>query len=92
MFIQTGITVFSAIFQLFLISFAAGMLVRKNLISKSQIQVLSNVTINIFLPCLIIAKTLIRFHPEELKNWCLQLFSQFYFLVSFISQCPYFAV
>ncbi|CCK82099.1 AEC family transporter [Desulfobacula toluolica] len=72
MFIQTGITVFSAIFQLFLISFAAGILVRRNIVSKSQIQALSVVTVNIFLPCLIIAKTLIRFHPENFTNlWIL---------------------
>lgn len=69
MFIQTGITVFGAIFQLFLISFAAGILVRRNIVSTSQIQALSTVTVNIFLPCLVIAKTLIRFHPEELANW-----------------------
>ena len=69
MFIQTGITVFSAIFQLFFISLAAGILVRKNVVSKPQIQVLSAVTVNIFLPCMIMAKTLIRFHPEEMTGW-----------------------
>jgi len=69
MFTQTGITVFGAIFQLFIISFAAGLLVRKNIVSTSQIQALSAITVNIFLPCLIIAKILIRFHPEEFTNW-----------------------
>ncbi len=69
MFIQTCITVFNAIFQLFLISFAAGVIVRKNFISISQVHALSIVTVNIFLPCLIIAKTVIRFHPEEFPNW-----------------------
>lgn len=69
MFIQTGITVFSAIFQLFLISSAAGLLVRKNIISPSQIHALSAVTVNIFLPCLITAKILTRFHPDEFTNW-----------------------
>ncbi|MCP3923226.1 MAG: permease [Desulfobacterales bacterium] len=69
MFIQTGITVFSAIFQLLLISLVAGILVRKNVVSKPQIKILSTVTINVFLPCLIIAKTLIRFQPENFTNW-----------------------
>ncbi len=69
MLIQTGLTVFSAIFQLFLISLAAGILVRKNLVSKPQIQVLSAVTVNIFLPCLIMAKTLTQFHPEAFTRW-----------------------
>ncbi len=69
MFIQTGVTVFSAILQLFLISFIAGLLVKKNLILDSQVQALTAITVNIFLPCLIIAKTLISFHPEEFSNW-----------------------
>ncbi|MDY0374305.1 MAG: AEC family transporter [Desulfobacterium sp.] len=69
MLIQTGLTVFSAIFQLFLISLGAGILVRKNLVSKPQIQGLSAVTVNIFLPCLIMAKTLTQFHPEGFKLW-----------------------
>lgn len=69
MLIQTGLTVFSAIFQLFLISLAAGILVRKNFVSKPQIQVLSAVTVNVFLPCLIMAKTLAQFHPEAFTLW-----------------------
>ena len=69
MFIQTLITVFNAIFQLFLISLIAGVLVKKNIVSKPQIQALSAAIVNIFLPCLIIAKTLIRFHPEKFTNW-----------------------
>lgn len=69
MFLETGVTVFNAIFQLFLISLAAGIMVRKKFISQGQIQALSAVTVNVFLPCLIIAKTLIRFRPEELPQW-----------------------
>lgn len=69
MFIQTGITVFSAIFQLFLISLAAGILTRKGMVKADQIKALSDITINIFLPCLIIAKTLVRFNPGELTLW-----------------------
>ncbi len=69
MFIQTGITVVNAIFQLLLISFVASVLVRKNIVSKSQIKALSDITVNILLPCLIIAKTITQFHPEEFTNW-----------------------
>ena len=56
-------------FSFFLISLAAGIMVRKKFISQEQIQALSAVTVNVFLPCLIIAKTLIRFRPEELPQW-----------------------
>lgn len=69
MFIQTGMTVFSAIFQLFLISLVASLLVRKKKISTSQVQALTYITVNILLPCLIIAKTLRNFHPAEFPNW-----------------------
>ncbi|HCY86110.1 MAG TPA: permease [Desulfobacteraceae bacterium] len=69
MFLQTGLTVFTAIFQLFLISFAAGIMVRRKFISQEQVQALSGITVNVFLPCLIIAKTLMRFRPEELPQW-----------------------
>ncbi len=69
MFIQTCFTVFSAIFQLFLICLAAGVLVRMKIISSLQVQALSAVTVNVFLPCLIMSKTLLRFHPESFYNW-----------------------
>lgn len=69
MFIQTFITVFSAIFQLFLICLAAGILVRRKIVSTQQVQALSSVTVNIFLPCLVMAKTLTRFHPDAFSNW-----------------------
>lgn len=71
MFIQTFITVFSAIFQLFLICLAAGILVRRKIVSTQQVKALSAVTVNVFLPCLVMAKTLIRFHPDSFSNWWL---------------------
>lgn len=69
MFIQTCIIVFSAIFQLFLICLAAGILVRIKIVSTQQVQALSAVTVNVFLPCLIMAKTLTQFHPDSFSNW-----------------------
>ncbi len=69
MFIQTSLAVFGSIFQLFLISLAAGILLRRKIITQSQIQALSAVTVNIFLPCLIINKTLSSFHPAQFTNW-----------------------
>ncbi len=69
MLVHTGITVFNAILQLLLISFAAGILVRKNLVSEGQVKALSATVVNIFLPCMIMAKTLIHFHPREFALW-----------------------
>lgn len=69
MFIQTTAAVFNAIFHLLMISLFAGILIRKNLVSASQVKALSAVTVNIFLPCLITAKTLMTFRPGELETW-----------------------
>ena len=69
MFIQTGITVFNAIFQLFIISLAAGILTRKGVVKGEQVSALSDVTVNVFLPCLIVAKILVQFDPATLPLW-----------------------
>lgn len=77
MFIQTGVTVFNAIFQLFLISLLAGVLVKKRVISKPEIKILSGITVNVFLPSLIMAKTLTTFKPAEVSNWWILLLAGF---------------
>ncbi len=69
MFIPTFITVFSAVFQLFLISAAAGVLVRTRIVSQAHIQALSAVTVNVFLPCLIVVKTVSQFDPSGFARW-----------------------
>jgi len=69
MFIQTGVTVFNAIFQLFIISLAAGILTRKGVVKGEQVSALSDVTVNVFLPCLIVAKILVQFNPGTLPLW-----------------------
>ena len=69
MFLTTVLTIFRPIFELFLISAAAGVLVRKNIVSQTQIRSLSGVTINVFLPCLIISKTISQFDPAGFPLW-----------------------
>ncbi len=69
MFFPTFTTVFSAVFQVFLISAAAGVLVRTNIVSQTHIQALSGVTVNIFLPCLIVVKTVTRFDSSGFVLW-----------------------
>lgn len=71
MFFKTGITVFTAISQLAAISFVAAILFKKNIITKEQVNALSSATVNIFLPSLIAAKTLIRFQPDQFTDWWL---------------------
>ncbi len=69
MFLTTAQTTFNAVFQLLLIAVAAGILIRKNSVSKEQVHSLSVITVNVFLPCLILSKTLARFDPQSLGFW-----------------------
>ncbi|MCA1794473.1 MAG: AEC family transporter [Desulfotignum sp.] len=69
MFFSTFTTVFSAVFQVFIISAAAGVLVRVKIVSQAHIQALSAVTVNIFLPCLIVVKTVSQFDPAGFSLW-----------------------
>ncbi|MFO7913014.1 MAG: AEC family transporter [Desulfotignum sp.] len=69
MFFSTFTTVFSAVFQVFIISAAAGVLVRTKIVSQAHIQSLSSVTVNVFLPCLIVVKTVTQFDPSGFTLW-----------------------
>ena len=69
MFIDTGIAVFNAVMQLSLICLSAGILVKRNLVSPEQVKALSKTCIEIFVPCIIVAKTVSRFDPGELPHW-----------------------
>ncbi|MBF0467581.1 MAG: AEC family transporter [Desulfamplus sp.] len=54
---------------IFIISAAAGILVKKGIVSQTQIQSLAAVTINVFLPCLIVSKTITSFDPVNFSLW-----------------------
>ena len=69
MFASTFLAVFGAIAQLLLIALAAGVLVRKRIVAPAQVESLSTVTIHVFLPCLIVSKTVSRFDPAEFPMW-----------------------
>jgi malate permease and related proteins len=69
MFFPTFTTVFAAVFQVFIISAAAGVMVRTKIVSQAHIQALSAVTVNIFLPCLIVVKTVSQFDPAGFALW-----------------------
>ena len=68
-FANTFWTIFNVILQLSLISLAAGVLVRRQVVSQEQVQAVSSLTVNVFLPCLIFATTLTRFDPGEFPFW-----------------------
>ena len=54
---------------IFLIILGAGLLVRRGVITQTQIDGLSSATVNVLLPCLIFAKVLETLDPEGLPGW-----------------------
>lgn len=69
MFLTTVSTTFHAILQISLISCVAAVLVKKNILSKPEIKGLANITVNLFLPCLIISTTISKFDPTSFEQW-----------------------
>jgi predicted permease len=69
LFAATFTVTFHALFQVFLISFLAGVLVKKEIITQEQIKGLSTVTVQVLLPCLIFHKTVATFKPYEFELW-----------------------
>jgi predicted permease len=61
-------TVF-AISSIFVVIFGAGLMVRRKIISQSQIDALSNATVTIFLPCLIFTKVVDALDPSSQPWW-----------------------
>jgi len=55
---------FVAILRIALVCIGAGLLVRKNIITRSHIESLSTVMIRVLLPCLIFSKIISAFNPK----------------------------
>jgi predicted permease len=70
-FLTSFSPVFKAVFSIFLIILASGLLVRFKIISQENIKSLSVATINVFYPCLIFSKVLKNFNPVEFHYWWL---------------------
>lgn len=68
---------FLAILVIFIIIVAAGLMVRRRILTQDQIQSLTRVTVNIFLPCLIFTKIVKTFDPGALPIWWVLPLSSF---------------
>ena len=66
---DTASTIFQAVFQLTLISLAAGILVKRKIVTQDQVQSMSAVTVTVFLPCLILANVITTFDPAGFGLW-----------------------
>jgi len=68
-FVSSFGTSFKAIFEILLISVAAGVLMRKNILTQEQLKALSTIGIRVLLPCLIFSNIIKNFDPGQLKFW-----------------------
>lgn len=68
-FFESFFPVLKAVSKIGLISVVAGIIVRKNYISRDSIKGLSALTINVLLPCMIFSNILRNFNPQEFDKW-----------------------
>jgi predicted permease len=62
-------TAFQAVLQILLIALAAGILMRKNVLTQEQIKAISAIGVRILLPCMIFSNIILNFDPAAFKIW-----------------------
>ncbi|MCF8024537.1 MAG: AEC family transporter [Desulfobacteraceae bacterium] len=67
--IQTFTSTLLSMLKIFLIIPAAGILIRKNVLSRNNLHALSVATVDVFLPCLSFTSILKNFRPGEFDIW-----------------------
>ncbi len=70
-FLSGFLHVFEALLRIFFIILLAGLLVRKNIITSTQVDALSKITVIVLLPSLVLSNTLLHFTPRNLSYWWL---------------------
>ena len=69
LFWQVFENMFIAVGKIFLVAFIGGILVRRKVLSREHIQGLSEATVKVFLPSLVITNILSTFKPASIDNW-----------------------
>ncbi|OHB48446.1 MAG: hypothetical protein A2Y10_14705 [Planctomycetes bacterium GWF2_41_51] len=69
MFTSSFGTTFQAVFQILLIALAAGILIRRNILTQEELKAISALGVRVLLPCLIFTNIIINFEPSKLKIW-----------------------
>ncbi len=59
----------TAILKILIVALTAGILVRKKIVTQEHIKSLSDVTVNIFLPALVVSNIVETFEPSQIPNW-----------------------
>jgi predicted permease len=70
-------TTFQAVLQILLIALAAGILIRKNVLTEEQIKAISAIGVRVLLPCLTFSNIILNFDPAAFKIWPLLPISAF---------------
>lgn len=68
-FVEAFTTMLGAVGRIFLVILAAGVLVRKNILTEEHVKALSKVTVNILLPCMMFSKISANFQPDTIRYW-----------------------
>jgi predicted permease len=69
LFLNTFLSVFKGIIKIFIIGGIAGLLVWRKVILQSFVDGLSNITVYVFLPCLIFSTIISGFNPHQERYW-----------------------
>jgi predicted permease len=67
--IQSFSSTFISMLQIFFIILAAGLLLRKKVLSQENLQGLSVATVDVFLPCMVFTSIVADFRPGEFDIW-----------------------
>ncbi|MEN6385827.1 MAG: AEC family transporter [Phycisphaerales bacterium] len=62
-------TTFQAVLQVLLIALAAGILMRKKILTDEQIKAISAIGVRILLPCMIFSNIILNFEPASFNIW-----------------------
>lgn len=68
-FTNSFVITFKAMLQILLIAAAAGLLMRKKVITDEHLKALSAITVSVLLPCLTFSNIIKNFQPGQLKIW-----------------------
>ena len=69
MFLESFYITFFAVLKILIVVSAAGILVRRQIITQDNLKVLSGSVVKVFLPCIIFSNIVKNFNPGELKIW-----------------------
>lgn len=68
-FVATAVATLVAVVKIFLVIALAGVLVRRGVLTDAMVTALTQATIVLFLPCLILDKIIVNLRPTELPLW-----------------------